>query len=86
MRISYNWLQEYLPQIIEPAKLSHILTSIGLEVENLEKLGKPPGGFEGLIAGEVMSCEKHSGADKLKVTMVDTGNGKLLKIVCGADN
>jgi phenylalanyl-tRNA synthetase beta chain len=86
MRISYNWLQEYLPQIIEPAKLSHILTSIGLEVENLEKLGKPPGGFEGLIAGEVISCEKHSGADKLKITMVDTGNGKLLKIVCGADN
>ncbi|MEP6615572.1 MAG: phenylalanine--tRNA ligase subunit beta [Ginsengibacter sp.] len=86
MRISYNWLQEYLPEIIEPERLSRILTSIGLEVENLEKLEETPGSFRGLVAGEVISCEKHSGADKLKITMVDLGNGKPLQIVCGAEN
>jgi phenylalanyl-tRNA synthetase beta chain len=86
MRISYNWLQEYLPEIIEPEKLSNILTSIGLEVENLERFEEIAGSFKGLIAGEVIACEKHTGAAKLKLTRVDTGNGQTLQIVCGADN
>lgn len=86
MRISYNWLQEYLPGKIEPEELSNILTSIGLEVENLERFEEIPGSFEGLITGEVIACEKHNAADKLKLTRVDTGNGKILQIVCGADN
>ncbi len=93
MTISYNWLCEYLPtatdgilEPIEPAKLSSILTSIGLEVESLEKFEEFKGGFEGLLAGEVMSCEKHPDADKLKVTQVSTGNGNLLQVVCGASN
>ncbi len=86
MTISYNWLSEYLPEKIEPGKLGQILTAIGLEVESLEKFEEIKGGLKGLIVGEVMSCEKHPDADKLKVTKVSIGSGDLLQIVCGASN
>lgn len=86
MIISYNWLCEYLPEIIEPEKLSKILTSIGLEVESLHKYEAVKGGLNGLIVGEVLTCEKHPDADKLKVTTVDIGAAEKLQIVCGAHN
>ena len=86
MTISYNWLSEYLPENIEPEKLSKILTAIGLEVESLENIEEIKGGLRGLLVGEVMTCEKHPGADKLKLTTVSVDNGKLLNIVCGASN
>ena len=86
MTISYNWLSEYLPEMIEPERLSKILTSIGLEVESLEKYESIKGGLEGLVIGEVMSCEQHPNADKLKVTKVNVGEPELLQIVCGANN
>ena len=86
MTISYNWLSEYLPETIEPEKLSKILTSIGLEVESMETVEEIKGGLRGLLVGEVMSCEKHPDADKLKLTTVSVNNGRLLNIVCGAAN
>ena len=86
MTISYNWLSDYLPYTIDPERLSAILTSIGLEVESLEKYEEIRGGLHGLIAGEVMSCEKHPNADKLKITTVSVGQEKPLNIVCGAAN
>ena len=86
MTISYNWLSEYLPEIIEPERLSKILTSIGLEVESLEKYESIKGGLEGLVIGEVISCVQHPNADKLKITKVNIGNEELLQIVCGAIN
>ena len=86
MTISYNWLSEYLPERTEPEKLSKILTAIGLEVESLERFEEVKGGLRGLLVGEVMSCEKHPDADKLKITTVSVNNGKLLNIVCGASN
>ena len=86
MTISYNWLSEYLPKKIEPSQLSDLLTSIGLEVESLEKYEEVKGGLAGLIAGEVMTCEKHPEADKLKLTTVNIGSDTLLNIVCGAPN
>ncbi|MFT3908964.1 MAG: phenylalanine--tRNA ligase subunit beta [Ferruginibacter sp.] len=86
MTISYNWLSEYLPGKTEPEKISKILTSIGLEVESMDELGDAKGKLDGLLVGEVMSCEKHPDADKLKVTTVSTGDEKLLNIVCGASN
>ena len=92
MKISYNWLLEYLPKdevsikIIEnPEKISEILTSVGLEVENLEKFEQIENGLKGLIVGEVLTCEKHPDADKLKITTVDSGS-ETLQIVCGASN
>ena len=93
MKISYNWLKEYLPpdeitfkMAENPQKLSDILTSVGLEVENIEKYEDIPNGLEGLIIGEVITCEKHPDADKLKVTTVNNGNGETMQIVCGAEN
>ncbi len=86
MTISYNWLSEYLPEKLEPEKLSKILTSIGLEVESLEKYEELKGGLEGLIIGEILECGKHPDADKLSITKVDIGTGEPLQIVCGAPN
>lgn len=86
MTISYNWLSHYLPVVPAPDTLSHILTSIGLEVESMERTGGIAGGLEGLVAGKVVSCAQHPDADKLKVTQVDAGDGTLLQIVCGAPN
>ncbi len=93
MKISYNWLIEYLPidevssKIIgNPQKIAEILTSVGLEVENLEKYEQVTNGLEGLIIGEVLTCEKHPDADKLKITTVSNGHGETLQIVCGASN
>ncbi|MBK7882803.1 MAG: phenylalanine--tRNA ligase subunit beta [Chitinophagaceae bacterium] len=86
MTISYNWLSEYLPESIEPEKLSKILTSIGLEVESVEKYEEIKGGLQGLIIGKVLACEKHPDADKLKLTQVDIGTPEPLNIVCGAPN
>ncbi|MEJ7626553.1 MAG: phenylalanine--tRNA ligase subunit beta [Ferruginibacter sp.] len=90
MIISYNWLLDYLPPdldaaIIAPENISKILTAIGLEVESLEKTGEVRGGLKGLIAAEVLTCEKHPDADKLKVTTVSTGSSTI-QIVCGANN
>ncbi len=86
MTISYNWLCEYLPEKIEPEKLSKILTGIGLEVESLEKYEAVKGGLQGLIIGEVITCEKHPDADKLKLTTVNIAAAENLQIVCGAAN
>lgn len=86
MTISYNWLSDYLPQTIDANELSHILTSVGLEVESMEKLEAVKGGLEGLVVGKVMECEQHPNADKLRLTKVDIGAEELLKIVCGAPN
>ncbi len=86
MKISYNWLCNYLPEQVEPEKLSEILTSLGLEVESLEHFENIKGGLEGLVIGEVLSCEQHPNADKLKITKVDIGSSETLQIVCGAAN
>ncbi|MCY4781474.1 phenylalanine--tRNA ligase subunit beta [Sphingobacterium sp. UT-1RO-CII-1] len=86
MNISYNWLKNHIDINKTPEELSLILTDIGLEVEMLEKVQAIPGGLEGLVVGEVKSCEQHPNADKLKVTTVDIGGRELLHIVCGAPN
>jgi phenylalanyl-tRNA synthetase beta chain len=86
MTISYNWLCKYLPKAIEPEKLSVILTSIGLEVEKLSKYETVKGGLAGIVIGEVLTCEPHPNADKLKITTVSIGTDQPLQIVCGAQN
>jgi phenylalanyl-tRNA synthetase beta chain len=86
MTISYNWLHDYLPVTIDPERLSKLLTSVGLEVESLEKYESLKGGLQGLVIGEVLATEKHPNADKLTVTKVNVGSGEPLQIVCGAPN
>lgn len=85
MKISYNWLKDYIPTELDAVEAARILTDIGLEVEGLEKTETVRGGLEGVVVGEVLTCEKHPDADKLKVTTVDYGQGPV-QIVCGAPN
>ena len=86
MTISYKWLSEYLPVIVDPERLSRILTSIGLEVESMTNYEEVKGGLQGLVIGEVLSTEKHPNADKLTLTKVNIGGAEPLQIVCGAPN
>lgn len=86
MNISYSWLKQYIDINLSPAEVARVLTNIGLEVEAVESVEKIKGGLEGLIIGEVKTCEKHPEADRLSVTMVDVGEEALLNIVCGAPN
>jgi len=86
MKLSYNWLKQYINIDLSAEELSPILTDIGLEVEGLEKFQSIKGGLEGLVVGEVKTCHKHANADKLSVTTVDIGTGEDLPIVCGAPN
>ena len=86
MKISYNWLKQYLDFDLSPDALSELLTDCGLEVEGLEKWQSVKGGMEGIVIGEVKTCEKHPDADRLTVTTVDVGGPGLLPIVCGAPN
>lgn len=86
MNISYNWLKDYLDINLKPEQLKDVLTNIGLEVEAMETHETIKGGLKGFVIGEVITCEKHPDADKLKVTTVDINSGSLLNIVCGAPN
>jgi phenylalanyl-tRNA synthetase beta chain len=86
MKISYNWVKEYLKIDLEPSKVSEILTAIGLEIEGMEEWISVKGGLKGVVIGEVLSCRKHPDADKLSVTTVNTGGEQPLQIVCGAPN
>ncbi len=86
MKISYNWLKDYLDFEIAPDKLSVILTQLGLEVEAMEEWESVKGGLKGVVIGEVLTCQKHPDADKLSVTTVNIGKGDPLQVVCGAPN
>jgi phenylalanyl-tRNA synthetase beta chain len=86
MKISYNWLKDYLPIDIEPRTLGTILTGIGLEIEAVEEWESLKGGLKGVVIGEVLTCKKHPDADKLSVTTVNIGLPQPLHIVCGAPN
>ncbi len=86
MKISYNWLKQYINTNLSPVEAGNILTGTGLEVESIEKIEAIKGGLEGVIVGEVITCEKHPDADKLKVTTVNIGKEETLQIVCGAPN
>lgn len=86
MKISYNWLKQFIQTDKTPQELSLILTDIGLEVESLETVQPVAGGLEGLVIGHVLKCVPHPNADRLRVTTVDIGGPETLQIVCGAPN
>ncbi len=86
MKISYNWLKNYVDFNLTPKDLGEVLTGVGLEVEDITPFETIQGGLEGVVIGEVKECAKHPDADKLSVTKVDVGTGELLQIVCGAPN
>jgi phenylalanyl-tRNA synthetase beta chain len=86
MKISYNWLSQYIHLDESPAEVSELLTSIGLEVEGEESFESLKGGLKGLVVGKVIEKWQHPNADRLSCTKVDVGSGELLPIVCGAPN
>ncbi|CAM4154025.1 phenylalanyl-tRNA synthetase beta subunit [Pedobacter westerhofensis] len=86
MKISYNWLKQFIQTDLLPQELSLILTNIGLEVESLEKVQPIVGGLEGLVIGHVLTCVQHPNADRLRVTTVNVGTAEPIQVVCGAPN
>lgn len=86
MNISYNWLKEYLDFDMQPEEVADTLTSIGLETGGVEEVQSIKGGLEGLVIGEVLTCEPHPNSDHMHVTTVNVGQGEPLQIVCGAPN
>lgn len=86
MKISYNWLKQFVPIDWEAQKTAELLTDLGLEVEGIIPFESIKGGLEGVVVGHVLECNKHPNADKLKLADVDIGAGKTLQIVCGAPN
>ena len=86
MRVSYNWLKDYLKCDLSPEEISETLTSIGLEVDSLEQVESVPGGLAGVIVAEVVECYDHPDSDHLHVTKLNTGEPELLQVVCGAPN
>lgn len=86
MKISNNWLKDYIKTDLKSEKIGEYLTDIGLEVEGIEKFESVKGSLEGIVVGKVLTCEHHPNADKLKKTTVEVGKGKILNIVCGAPN
>lgn len=86
MKISLDWLKDYIKLQQTPEEIEHLLTSSGLEVESLEETDSIKGGLRGLVVGEVLEKEKHPDADRLSVTKVNVGKAMPLQIVCGAAN
>ncbi|MBS9463055.1 phenylalanine--tRNA ligase subunit beta [Flagellimonas sp. 389] len=86
MKISYNWLKQFLEIDWDSHKTGELLTDLGLEVEGISNFESVKGGLHGLVVGHVITCEQHPNADRLKLTTVDVGEASPLQIVCGAPN
>ena len=86
MKISYNWLKQFIKIDWKSEETAALLTDLGLEVEVVEKYQSVKGGLEGIVVGHVLTCVQHPNADRLKITTVDLGDGASVQIVCGASN
>ncbi|RPG34417.1 MAG: phenylalanine--tRNA ligase subunit beta [Muricauda sp. TMED12] len=86
MKISYNWLKQFLQIDWDAQKTGELLTDLGLEVEGISQFESVKGGLKGIVVGHVLTCENHPNADRLKLTTVDVGQETPLQIVCGAPN
>lgn len=86
MKISFNWIKDFIKVDLSAEKTAEILTDLGLEVEGIEPFESIKGGLKGVVVGHVLECKKHPNADKLSLTKVDIGQGNIVQIVCGAPN
>lgn len=86
MKISNNWLQQFIKLELSTDEISILLTDLGLEVEGTEKFESVKGGLNGVVVGKILNCIKHPNADRLKITEVDVGEKENLSIICGAPN
>ena len=86
MKLSYNWLKEYLKCDLTPQQVAEAMTAIGIEVDGVEEQEQIPGGLAGVVVARVLTCEAHPDSDHLHITTVDAGSGEALTVVCGAPN
>ncbi len=86
MKISYNWLKQFLKVDWEAEKTGELLTDLGLEVEGIEVVESIKGSLAGVVVGKVLTCIQHPNADRLRITTVAIGEEEILQIVCGAPN
>jgi len=86
MKLSYNWLKEYLKCDLTPEQVAESMTSIGIEVDSLETQEVIPGGLKGVVVAKVLTCEPHPDSDHLHITTVDCGEPEPVQVVCGAPN
>ena len=86
MKISYNWLKQFIKLDWDAEKTGNLLTDLGLEIEGIEDFVSIKGGLKGVVVGHVIECEQHPNADRLKVAKVDIGTHGIVQIVCGASN
>lgn len=84
MKLSYNWLKDYLESDLTPQQIADAMTAIGIEVDGVEEQEEVPGGLPGVVVAEVLECEAHPDSDHLHVTKVNDGTGDPLTVVCGA--
>ena len=86
MKLSYNWLKDYLDFDLTPQQVADAITSIGIEVDSVEQQEEIPGGLEGVVVAKVIECGPHPDSDHLHITKVDDGTAEPLTVVCGAPN
>lgn len=86
MKLSYNWLKDYLESDLTPQQTADAMTDIGIEVDGVEEQEEIPGGLAGVVVAEVLECEAHPDSDHLHITRVNDGSGEPLTVVCGAPN
>ena len=86
MKLSYNWLKEYLKCDLTPEQVAEAMTSIGIEVDSVEMQEVIPGGLKGVVVAQVLTCEPHPDSDHLHVTTVNDGTPEPVQVVCGAPN
>lgn len=86
MKLSYNWLKDYLKCDLSVQQIADAMTSVGIEVDGIEESEQIPGGLAGVVVAEVLECEAHPDSDHLHITKVDAGSGEPLTVVCGAPN
>ena len=86
MKLSYNWLKDYLQCNLTPDEVAETMTSIGIEVDGVETTEQIPGGLAGVVVAEVLTCEAHPDSDHLHITTVNDGSPEPVQVVCGAPN
>ena len=86
MKLSYDWLKDYLKSDLTPQQIADAMTAIGIEVDGVEEQEEIPGGLAGVVVAEVLECGAHPDSDHLHITKVDDGTGEPLTVVCGAPN
>jgi len=86
MKVSYNWLKEYLACDLTAEQVAEAMTSIGIEVDSVEMEEEIPGGLAGVVVAEVLTCVEHPDSDHLHITTVNDGSPEPVTVVCGAPN